>query len=75
MLMQRYYSLEGTECPEAMWYARSMMPIVTLLVDPIRTTLDTCLYEVEFPGGEITEVAANIMAESMYAHCDVNGNE
>ena len=24
--------------------------------------LDTCLYEVEFPGGEITELAANMIA-------------
>ena len=27
--------------------------------------LDTHLYEVEFPGGEMTELAANIIAESM----------
>ena len=37
--------------------------------------LDTCLYEVAFPGEKITELAANIIAESMYAQCDVNGNE
>ena len=36
---------------------------------------DTCLYEVKFPGGEITELAVNIIAESMYAQCDVDGNE
>ena len=29
----------------------------------------------EFSGGEITELTANIIAESMYAHYDVNGNE
>ena len=28
--------------------------------------LDTQLYEVEFPREEITELAANIIAESMY---------
>ena len=39
-----------------------------------RSILDTCLYEVEFPGGEITELAANMIAESMYAQCDVNRN-
>ena len=37
--------------------------------------LDVCLYEVEFPGGEMTELAANIIAESMYTQCDVDGNE
>ena len=36
---------------------------------------DMCLYEVEFPGGDITKLVANIIAESMYAQCDVNGNE
>ena len=29
--------------------------------------LDTCLYEVEYPEGEITELMANIITESMYA--------
>ena len=29
--------------------------------------LDTFLYEVEFPGGEINKLAANIIAELMYA--------
>ena len=37
--------------------------------------LDSCLYEVEFPRGEITELAANIIEELMYVQCDVNGNE
>ena len=37
--------------------------------------LDTSHYEVEFPGGEMTELAANIIAESMHAQCNVNGNE
>ena len=36
--------------------------------------LDICLYEVEFPGGEMTELAANIISESMYAQCEVNRN-
>ena len=36
--------------------------------------LDTCLYKVEFPGREMTELAANIIAESMYAKCDVSRN-
>ena len=37
--------------------------------------LDTCLYEVEFPGGQMTDLAANIIAESMHAQCDVDGDE
>ena len=37
--------------------------------------LDTFLYEVEFTGGEMTELVANIIAESMYAQCGVHGNE
>ena len=37
--------------------------------------LDTHLCEVEFPGGEITELTAIIIAESMYAQCDVDGND
>ena len=37
--------------------------------------LDTCLYEVEFPWGEMTELAGNFIAISIYAQCDVNGNE
>ena len=37
--------------------------------------LDTHLYKVEFPGGEITELAAKMIAESIYAQCDVDWNE
>ena len=29
----------------------------------------------EFPWDEITELAANIIAESIYALCDTDGNE
>ena len=38
-------------------------------------TLDKCFNEVGFPGGEITELPANIIAESMYTQCDVDVNE
>ena len=34
--------------------------------------LDKCFYKVESPGGEVTELAANIIAQLMYAQCDVN---
>ena len=37
--------------------------------------MDTCLYEVEFSRREMTELLANIIAESMYFQCDVNGNK
>eukprot|EP01082_Thalassiosira_pseudonana_P000070 g27.t1 g27 contig1:60384-63019(+) len=37
--------------------------------------LDTRLYEVQFPGGEVTELTANVIAQSMYAQCDADGNE
>ena len=37
--------------------------------------LDTCHQKVGFPGGETIELAANIIAELMYAQCDINGNE
>ena len=35
--------------------------------------LDRHLHEVEFPGGEMTELAVNDIAESMYAQSDVMG--
>ena len=38
-------------------------------------TLDTHLYEVEFPRGEKTEFEANIIAALICAKCDVDGNE
>ena len=37
--------------------------------------LNTRTYQVEFAGGEVTEWTANIIAESMYAKCDSEGNE
>ena len=37
--------------------------------------MDKHLYEVEFPAGEITVLAANIIAEFMYAKGDVDRNE
>ena len=33
------------------------------------------LYEVEFSCGEMTDLAVNIIAESMYAQCDVGRND
>ena len=37
--------------------------------------LDTMLYQVEFAGGKVTELTTNIIAESMYAQCNEDGNE
>jgi hypothetical protein len=37
--------------------------------------LDTRVYQVEFPDGEIAEYAANVIVENMYAQCDLNGNQ
>ena len=37
--------------------------------------LDTRQYKVEFPDGTEQEYAANIIAESMYAQCDSEGNQ
>ena len=39
------------------------------------TILDTCFHAVEFPGGEITELAAITIVELMYAQCNIDGNE
>ncbi len=36
--------------------------------------LNTRCYEVQFPDGEVTELMANAITESMYAQCDQDGN-
>jgi len=36
--------------------------------------LDSRTYEVEFPDGEVTEYSANVIAENMFAQCDMEGN-
>ena len=37
--------------------------------------LDTRTYEVQFPGGKVAEYSANVIAENMYAQCDLEGNQ
>ena len=32
-------------------------------------------YQVEFAGGEVTELTANVIAESLYAQCNWDRNE
>ena len=51
------------------------MPIVVQLVDLISTPfLETFLNKMECPGGEMTELAADTIAESMNTKCDVDIN-
>ena len=37
--------------------------------------LDSRVYTVEFPDGSEAEYAANIIAQNMYAQCDIDGNQ
>ncbi len=37
--------------------------------------LDTRLYDVEFPDGEVAPLTANAIAQAMYTQCNVDGNE
>jgi hypothetical protein len=37
--------------------------------------LDTRTYEIEFPGGRSDEYTANMIAENMYAQCDIEGRK
>jgi hypothetical protein len=37
--------------------------------------LDSCVYEVQFPNGRTEELAANVIAEAVYAQCDADGNQ
>ena len=37
--------------------------------------MDTRIYEVIFPDGEVAEYTANVIAENMWAQCDLDGKE
>jgi hypothetical protein len=37
--------------------------------------LDTRTYEIEFPGGRSDEYTTNVIAENMYAQCDIEGRK
>ena len=39
------------------------------------SALDTCIYKVHFPDGGMEELAANVIAEAVYAQCDANSNQ
>ena len=36
---------------------------------------DTRMYQVEFTEGKVTELTANVITESMYTQCNIEGNE
>ena len=72
--MQKYYSQEGTKWPETKLFIASKMLMVTQFIVPIISFWISTIIRCNFLG-EITEFAANIIAESMYAQCNVDGNE
>jgi hypothetical protein len=37
--------------------------------------LDTRTYEIEFPDGHSDEYTANVIADNMYAQCDIEGRQ
>ncbi len=37
--------------------------------------MDTRLYDIEFPDGEVTPLTANAIVQAMYAQCNVDRNE
>ena len=37
--------------------------------------LDTRMYQVEFAGDKVTELTTNVFFQSMYIHCNADGNE
>ena len=37
--------------------------------------LNTRTYEVEFPDGQVTEYAVNVITENMWSQCDIEGNQ
>ncbi len=47
-------------------------PIGCLSDNPI---LDRRLYDAEFPNGKVTWLTTNMIAQAMYAQCNVDGNE
>ena len=52
------------------------MQVETLCVGPIqKPTLNTRMYQVQFAGGKVIELTANVIAESMYTQCVEDRNE
>ena len=73
--MQKYYSWEGTEWSEPSDMCKKDADGKPIGRSNQNTILDTCLYELEFPGGEMTELAADNIAESIYSQCNIDENE
>ena len=61
--------------PKDEWYVGSKMLMVNQLVDPIRTQSWIYIFMRWNFLGEKLELAANIIAESIYAQCDASRNE
>ena len=51
-----------------------MMPMEMLWAGLTNLVLDTRMNQVEFAGGDITELTPNVIAESMYSQCDLDWN-
>jgi hypothetical protein len=49
--------------------------MVTLKVANANPILDTREYVITFDDGDLTELSANLIVESMYAQCDPYGNQ
>ena len=70
---QKYYIKKGTKWKLVSWmHDANDKPIGRSNQNPF---LDIHPYEVEFTGGEITELTANIIAELMCAQCDDDSNK
>jgi hypothetical protein len=41
----------------------------------VNPVLDTRTYKIEFPDGRSDENTANVIAENMYAQCDIEGRQ
>jgi hypothetical protein len=41
----------------------------------VNTMLDTRTYEIKFPDGRSDEYTANVVADNMYAQCDIEGRQ
>ena len=72
----RYCYLEGTGWQETMQWHGVTMPEETLWEEPIQIlNLILECFRLSLLGGKVTELTTNVIAESMYAQCDADGNE
>ena len=73
--MQRFYFQEGQDGhrPSSVWKHDANSNLIGR--SNKNHILDIHLFEVKVPGSEETELAANIIPESIYALCDSDGNK